>query len=209
MAVAQDLAIGDAVERHASGEAQIAGAGLGSNSARQTQYDFLGDRLHRGREVHLALGQWRFGCARRAAEQRLETRIGHRQAGAIIEIALVEPKAAIRLHIDQVIEDGLGVTRLAIGGETHHLVFARIDSKTGIGGERRIKQPERMREMDFLQHVEPVAVAVGGRCRRPLADPVHRQHRRFLKRRGKERGGGMALVMLGEQQPLFPIAIRS
>ena len=64
-----------------------------------------------------------------------------------------------------------------------------------------------MREMDLLQHVEAIVLAQRDRGRRPLPDPVHRQNRRFLKRRGKEGRGGMALMVLGEQQPLFPIAV--
>ena len=48
--------------------------------------------------------------------------------------------------------------------------------------------------------LERVAPADRDRGRRPLADAVHGQHRGLLERRGKEGGGGVALVVLGEEQ---------
>ena len=54
--------------------------------ARQPQHDFFGDRLDRSREIHVALRQQLLRLARRAAEQLVERRVGHRQAGAVIEI---------------------------------------------------------------------------------------------------------------------------
>ena len=85
-AVAQHLAVGHAVERHAAGEAQILRAGLACERARQAQHDFLRDRLDRGGEIHVALGQQLVGLARRRAEQAIELVVRHAQAGAIVEI---------------------------------------------------------------------------------------------------------------------------
>src|SRR6266571_772505 len=42
----------------------------------------------------------------------------------------------------------------------------------------------------------------------PADDVVHRQHRRLLERRGEERRGGVALMMLGEQQPVLDVEVR-
>ena len=55
--------------------------------------------------------------------------------------------------------------------------------------------------------VEVVAAAEADRRRRPLADPVHGQDGGFLERRGKERRGGVALVMLGEEELAVPVAV--
>ena len=55
LAVADDLSVGDAVERDAAGQAQMLGAGLGGDGARQPQHDLVGHRLDRGGEIHLAL----------------------------------------------------------------------------------------------------------------------------------------------------------
>ena len=56
--------------------------------AGQPQHDLLGDRLDRRGEVHLALRQIAISAAaRRAAEQRVEPLVGHRQPGAVVEVA--------------------------------------------------------------------------------------------------------------------------
>src|SRR6266436_8170027 len=62
-----------------------------------------------------------------------------------------------------------------------------------------------MWKVDLLPHLQMIALseADGGRC--PLAHPVHRQHRRFLKRRREEGAGGMALMMLGKEETPLPV----
>ena len=117
------------------------------------EHDLFGDRLHRGGEIHVALGKRFLGVTRRPAEQIVKPLVGHPEPGAVVEIALVEAEAAVGLQIDQVVEDSLGKARLAIRGEAHHLVFARIDFEPGVVGERGIKQSERVREMDLLDHL--------------------------------------------------------
>ena len=105
------------------------------------------------------------------------------------------------------IENGLHVGRLAVGCEPHHLVLAGIDLEAGVVGERGIEQPERVREMDFLRHLELVAASNRGRGRGPFADAVHRQHGGFLERRRKKSGSGVALMVLAKQEPVFPIEV--
>ena len=63
--------------------------------------------------------------------------------------------------------------------------------------------------MDLLGHLQMVAAAEADRGRGPFADPVHGQHHRLLERRGEEGARGMALMMLGEQQPVRPIEVGS
>ena len=65
-----------------------------------------------------------------------------------------------------------------------------------------------MREMQFLEYLQPVAIAGRDRGGRPLADAVHRQHGGFGERRRKKGRRGVALVMLAEQQPAPPVEIR-
>ena len=101
--LAQQLAVGDAVQRHAAGQADVLGAGLLLHRARQPQHDLLGDGLHRGREVHVVLGQKLFGLARLAAEQRAELLVRHAQPGAIVEVGLVEAEGAVFLEVDDVV----------------------------------------------------------------------------------------------------------
>jgi hypothetical protein len=46
-----------------------------------------------------------------SAEQRVETLIRHRKAGAIVEVVEVEAKRSVRLAIDQIVVDEPGVFR--------------------------------------------------------------------------------------------------
>src|SRR3546814_13822305 len=110
------LAVGDAVERHAAGETEVRDAVLRRQAAGQAQHDLLGHRLHRGGDVHVERDeQVAVGAARRLAEQVLESPVGHGEAGAIVEVALVAPEAAVRLQVDQNSEErrvgnGMGST---------------------------------------------------------------------------------------------------
>ena len=63
---------------------------------------------------------------RRLAEQRGELVVGHAQAGAVVEIALVQPEAAVVVEVDELVQDQRRVFGLAIGREPHHLVLAGI-----------------------------------------------------------------------------------
>ena len=171
LAVAQHLAVGDAIQRHAAGKAQIARAGLGREAARQPQHGLLEHRLDRGRDIHVERRQQLVRRAHRLAEQLGEPLVGHGQPGAIVEIGHVEPERAVRLEIDQIVENELCVFRLAIGREPHHLVFAGVDLEAGVIGERRIEQPERMGKVDLLEDLEPVAL---GRSQ-PTSSPIRRR----------------------------------
>ena len=200
MAVAQHLAVGDAIERHAAGEAQVSRSGLLGEAARQPQHGLIQHRLDRGRDIHVKRRQQLIRAAHRLAEQFGEPVVGHGEAGAIVEIGHVEPERAVGLQIDQMIENELCVFRLAVGREPHHLVFAGVDLEAGVIGRGRIQQAERMRKMDLLEDLEPVAVADRRRRRRPFADAVHGQHGGVLERRGIEGRRRVAQMMLAEQQ---------
>src|SRR3546814_3755097 len=85
--------------------------------------DVCSSDLHRGGDVHVERDeQVAVGAARRLAEQVLESPVDHGEAGAIVEVALVEPEAAVRLQVDQPFQDQVLEARLAIGREAHHLV---------------------------------------------------------------------------------------
>ena len=186
MAVAQHLAVGHAVQRDAAGQAEIRHAGFGRERSREPKDHFFERRLDGCRDVHVLLRQ-RFGrLARRQAEQAMKARVGHRQAGAVIEIIQIQMEGAVGLHVDQVIEDLFGELWLAIGRQAHQLVLARIHLEAGVISERRIEQPERMRKVDFLQDFEPIAAAVSHRSCGPFADAIHGQDRR-PPRTAKER----------------------
>src|SRR5207248_7058438 len=63
-------------------------------------------------------------------------------------------------------------------------------------------------KVDLSHRRELAARAEGGRRRRPFPDAVHGQDDGLLEWRRRERGGSMALVVLGEEQPLLPVELR-
>jgi hypothetical protein len=68
-AVAKDLAIGDAIERHAAGKAEVFRSGLPGKVARQPQHGFIQHRLNRGRDIHVKGRQQLIRAAHRRTEQ--------------------------------------------------------------------------------------------------------------------------------------------
>ena len=131
-------------------------AGLPVRRARHAQHDLFADDLDRPREVHLALRQLVSGIARRAAEQLVERAVGHRQAGEIVEVLLVQPERAVFLQVDQLVVDQVDVLRLAVRREAHDLVFAGIDLEARVVRERGIQQTRASRAS---------AARRGSRCR--------------------------------------------
>ena len=67
--------------------------------------------------------------------------------------------------------------------------------------------PSECGKVDLADDLEAAALAERERRRGPFAHAVHRQHGRPLERRGEEGAGGMAQVMLGEQQLALPIDV--
>jgi hypothetical protein len=85
---AQDLAVGDAVEGDAAGQAEVLLARDRAGEAGHLQHDLFGDVLDRAGQVHLAQGDVRLGLAPLAAEQAGEAVVGHLQIVEITEISI-------------------------------------------------------------------------------------------------------------------------
>ena len=91
-AVAQDLAVGDAVERHAAGEAQIVERHARARSERASRSITSSVTFW----IEAAMSMWNgvsssfCPVAHRRAEQVGEFLVGHGQAGAIVEIVEIE-----------------------------------------------------------------------------------------------------------------------
>src|SRR5690606_35503991 len=66
--------------------------------------------------------------------------------------------------------------------------------------ERRVQEPQRVREMDLPERVERRPGAAPCRRRGPFADAVEAQHRSTLERAEIECRRRMGLMVLGEQQ---------
>ena len=63
------------------------------------------------------------------------------------------------------------------------------------------KRPKRVGKRDVVDQADAVPLADSESGRAPLADPVEGHDRRLIERAGEKRTGGMALVMVGEDQP--------
>ena len=95
----EDFAVCHAVERHAAGQAQIVQASLLARGPRQSKHDLLGKGLYGSRDIHVELGQQFFRRPNGLSKVIAEALTCHRQAGAIIEISLVEPKRSVFLQV--------------------------------------------------------------------------------------------------------------
>src|SRR3990172_7863991 len=102
--------------------------------------------------------------------------------------------------MDQVLANEIGIHRFAVRRETHELVFTGVDLESGEVGEGRVQEADRVREMNFLEQRDLVALALHYRGRGPLADAIHGENERILEWRRIERRGGVRQVVLGEQQ---------
>jgi hypothetical protein len=162
------------------------------------EHDLLGDVLDGAGQVHLPLGERRLRLAWRAAEQLVEGRRGHAQPTDVVEVVEVHPEGAVLLQVEEVLADGLRVAGLAIRREPHDLVLAGVHLESGVVGEGRVEQAERMREAKLGHQLHPVALpdAPGGGG--PLAHAVHGEEGCSRERRGEERRGGVRLVVLGK-----------
>ena len=133
---ALQFAVGHAVERDATGEAEPGFASHLTGLLGQAQHRLADDLLHRGGDVHVPLFERRLGRTRRPAEQLLEAVIRHFVALEKIEVIHVQPERAVRLQIDHVFNNRSGKTRLAVRREAHQLVLAGVDAKPAVHRER-------------------------------------------------------------------------
>ena len=88
--------------------------------------------------------------------------------------------------------------RLAVGRQAHHLVFVAVLREAEELRERGVEQAERVRELDAAADVDVVAAADAPHDAAEVAEPVDRDDRRFVERRGEERAGQMGAMVLDE-----------
>ena len=110
-----------------------------------------------------------------------------------------EPSAFRSISFSRI---SVGVLRLAVGRQAHQLVLARVDREAAEVGEGRVEQAQRVRKAQLVRERDAVAAADAEAGRGPFADAVEREDGRLVERRGKERAGGVRLVVLGEDAAL-------
>ena len=111
------------------------------------------------REVDLPARDLALGLRAAAAEEPVEAPVGHGVPAEEAEVAHVHPERSVRAQIEQIVEDALRVARLAVGGQAHELVLARVDPEPAEVREGRVQQPERVREEELALELDPVSPA--------------------------------------------------
>ncbi len=197
--LAQQTAVGHAVERHASGHAEILLAGDLVQVARHAEHDLFRDLLHARRDVPMALLELRLGLPRRPAEQPVEALVGHREAVVVGKVLHVHLEAAVLADLEQLFHDQIVVFGLPVGGRPHDLVLRRVHLEAEVVGERAVEQPEGMGEPDLLEEIELVPLSRPVTRRRPLSHAVDREDRRFPEGAHEETARGVRLVVLDEE----------
>ena len=197
--LAQQPAIGHAIQRHTPGQAQTVAPGRLARASRQSQHGLLGHQLNGPRRIQVPLLDRAFRLARRTAKKLVETPVSHLETRQKIEIGKIQPERAVRAQLQEMVQNGLAVSRLAIRSQPHQFVFPRVDAETAIGREGRIQQAQRVRKAYFLDQLDQRPAPSPHGRRGPFPHPVHRQNRRLLEGRRIKRAGGVRL-MVGREE---------
>src|SRR5262245_32734681 len=114
-----DLAVGHAIERHASGQHEIALAGAGQSMTCEAQHYFLGHHLDRCGDVHVPDFEPGIGPTWRPAKECMEALVSHNAGAREVEIGKIERKRTVVADIDQLLLDERCVPWFAVGCEAH------------------------------------------------------------------------------------------
>ena len=135
LSVPQNFTIGNVVQCNATGEAKIRDLICLGKVARDAQHNLFSNSLNRRRKIHFALLQQLFRLAWRRTKKIVELLGRHCQAGHIIEVALIQPEASVRLQIHDVFKDEVFVLWLSVRRQSHDLVFTRVHLEPGVVGK--------------------------------------------------------------------------
>ena len=204
----EDHAVGDAVQRHAAGQADLLQPGSLVHVVQQREVALLEHELHRGRQVGVPVLELAPRHARRAEhvdhllridrpERRLAAVPGHLDAFGVVD-EVVEVEADLVAFDADDVADLRGEARLAVGRQAHHLVFVAVLREAEELRERGVEQAQRMRELDAAAHVDVVAAADAPHHAAEVAEPVDGDDRGFVERRGEEGAGQMRAMVLDE-----------
>ena len=128
----------------------------------------------------------------------------------IVEEGHVHPEGTVVPDVDQVVTNQIDVNRLAVGGQSHHLVLTAVDPKSRVVGEGRVQESQRVGKPNLSADRHLVFPAVPHGSRGPLSHSIHRDNGGLFKRRREEGAGSVGFVMLTKYiamllQPQFPI----
>ena len=151
----EDLAVHDAVERHAAGEAEIVDARSLVELPQHPEDDLLEPSLEGRRHVlvvrlqrPVAASRSEVAFHRRAPERRQLGRPAvprHRGALDVVPEVVEAELVAEAVAPDDPAED-VQVLRLPVGGEAHHLVLVAVLGEAEVLRDGRVEDAERVRE---------------------------------------------------------------
>ena len=95
----------------------------------------------------------------------------------VAEVLEVEGDRAVVVESGEVLEDEVGVARLAERSQAHEFALPAVDAEPAIRGEGGIQQTDRVGESELAVDVQSMKTAVAHRRRRPLADAVDGEDR--------------------------------
>lgn len=187
--------IGDTVQSDAPGHNKIFELRLLMHVTRHVEEQFFSDHLDTGSQIHVALQEWRFRGAGWDAEQTCESPIRHSETVAVLEVFLSQAKAAVTASVQQVLADDVCMDRLAVGCQSHDFVFAAVDFEAEMSGEGGIEQSEGMREPQFSEKFDAIALSPAPAGGGPFTNAIDGEHSSLVEWRGKKRAGGVTLMM--------------
>ena len=191
--IAEDAGVGHAVERHATGQAQVARGVAGGERAHDVQHGLLGGLLQRVGKIAVVVGDGLTPLPRRPEHvEELARERAHLAVAVVAQIIAVERELPAFLEMDEVLEL-VRISIAAAGGERHHGAFLE-GRKAQMIGDEGVEHAERVEEAAAPAAFEPVAAADVGAGGRHVSEAVHHQHCRLLERRGEEDGGVRVVV---------------
>ena len=126
---------------------------------------------------------------------------GHVHAVRVVpEVGEIEPEPAARREPDERTH-GADVVGSAVRRESHHLVLVAVSREPEVLGDRQIQETERVREVDALQHVEPVAAPDCERRAHEVPEAVDGADRGLRERGDEERARQVGRMMLDRVDP--------
>ena len=86
--------------------------------------------------------------------------------------------------------------RLAVGRQPHHLELVAVVEEPEVLRDGRVEHPQRVREVDPVEHLDVVPAPDGLRGRDEVAEPVDGSHGGLVERRAEKGAGEVGRVVL-------------
>jgi hypothetical protein len=185
--------VGDGVHCTPAGECKRAYAMSLVKGVEEVKEGFLVHGLDRPRNIAVALSKMLLGFAdwtqeihQRWREQRAYVWFPaypfvRHILRMVAEEAQIETERSVVLKHHNLAHLG-EVLRFAVWGKAHDFVFVPVVRESQVLSERLVKNAQRMWEINLVLYIYAATPTDAPRCARKIAEPVHRDHCRLLKR---------------------------